>query len=726
MGKLARSLLLECEAAYTHSMMRFVVGLLAIISFLSPNFLAPAVATPRPGAPRPLQSEGVFIAGTHARLTGETLTFARGELNNLDWWSATPRRDTNASAKILDWVVSARALDPRDVQNVLSPDGSRLAYVSSRSGVEAIYLEPVGERMGDINIRRIAFRARNPVWMDANTLIYESTKAEQKGLYRISIPAGGGALGEPELLFSRGGEVAVSPDKKAICLAIIDEKSGGSQLFLLAPDGSGARVLPQTKGARRPSFSPDGKAIFFDAPAPVAEGSLVSASRERVIWTLPLVASPPVAQLFSAREAKNGDVEIVGTLFSSEEGNVQAQLEFSPGEGAEPVEGQPEMADASRVWFTCPLNRAPIHNGVLGSWPLPRKKAGETQAWTMRLTATDGAGERAVSTLTFMWPPDKNAGNSNITLPPFFAVNPEDYGLTIEPEAAPKIEPPKASAPPQVVPSKVVAPPVAAPKNTVPKIVPPTAAPTAAVPSKVVPPNAAPPKAAPPKVVAPPVKPAPVATSPSLPPSVPSFSSLPEPFDPAEIAPMPFPIRSDSEVEEEEESAPIPAAPLARRASAQAAPRIAKALPRAAPKPVEQKASKPAPKNNGGIPSRMKSGSTVPVTVILRNTGSRSWSSTGDSPVRLIYRWINADTNIRQRWAVHWLREEVPPGKSTQMKFDLVAPPATGRFILTYALVRLNSQIYDGKSYKPPSTKAKDHRWPGEFGAVSFNITVTP
>jgi hypothetical protein len=122
----------------------------------------------------------------------------------------------------------------------------------------------------------------------------------------------------------------------------------------------------------------------------------------------------------------------------------------------------------------------------------------------------------------------------------------------------------------------------------------------------------------------------------------------------------------------------------------------------------------------------MTVGSSVPVTVILRNTGSRVWSSTGDSPVRLIYRWVDAKTNIRHRWAVKWLRETVPPGKSTQLKFDLAAPTRAGDFILTYALVRLNPQVHDGKKYTPPPTKTTDHRWPGEFGAVSFRVQVTP
>lgn len=191
-----------------------------------------------------------------------------------------------------------------------------------------------------------------------------------------------------------------------------------------------------------------------------------------------------------------------------------------------------------------------------------------------------------------------------------------------------------------------------------------------------------------------------------------------EAFDPDEISPFPLPVQS------------TPAPPLARRAPVEAAPQIAQALPQktntAKSSTRKTNNAREAPKNDGGIPSQMESGASVPVTVVLRNTGSRSWSSNGESPVRLIYRWVSADNNIRYRWAVHWLQEVVQPGKSTRMKFDLIAPSAEGRFILTYALVRLNGQNYDGKTYKPPATKAKDHRWPGEFGAVSFRITVVP
>jgi hypothetical protein len=142
------------------------------------------------------------------------------------------------------------------------------------------------------------------------------------------------------------------------------------------------------------------------------------------------------------------------------------------------------------------------------------------------------------------------------------------------------------------------------------------------------------------------------------------------------------------------------------------------------PTPVQLQAGTSA--TNRGIPSRMKAGASTQVAVTLKNTGSRSWSSTGSSPVRLVVRWVNTATNSRSSWSVHWLGKTVEPGQSADVAFPLKAPSRSGKYTLTYALVRLNGQVYDGKKYTPPPSNAQDHRWPGEFGAVDFEIQVTP
>lgn len=121
----------------------------------------------------------------------------------------------------------------------------------------------------------------------------------------------------------------------------------------------------------------------------------------------------------------------------------------------------------------------------------------------------------------------------------------------------------------------------------------------------------------------------------------------------------------------------------------------------------------------------MKVNEAVPVAVTLRNTGSRDWSSTGNSPVRLVVRWVNNETKNRSKWAVKWLSKVVKPGDSVRVDFDLVAPSRPGKYSLSYALVRLGPETYDGKNYKLPAASAADQRWPGEFGTVSFEIEVS-
>jgi hypothetical protein len=280
--------------------------------------------------------------------------------------------------------------------------------------------------------------------------------------------------------------------------------------------------------------------------------------------------------------------------------------------------------------------------------------------WTLRLTVSDAA--RAQSTLTFNWPLDTDPGAAPFI--PLFATDRERYGL------GPLPDEPAAEAPVPVV----------------------------AVPDKAAP--------------------VPVTGTIALP--QPAVVSTPR------VTPAPGPAV------ETKQKPPLPAPAV--RVEARPVPKPTPApTPKPKPKPVPQPRPTPAPKsapkpqpqkNTGGIPSQMQINSSVPVTVVLRNTGTRSWSSQGASPVRLVYRWVDAKTGIRYRWALQWLREVVPPGGSTRLKFDLDAPPRAGNYILTYALVRLNWPTYDGKKYVPPASQAKDHRWPGEFGAVSFRITV--
>ena len=127
---------------------------------------------------------------------------------------------------------------------------------------------------------------------------------------------------------------------------------------------------------------------------------------------------------------------------------------------------------------------------------------------------------------------------------------------------------------------------------------------------------------------------------------------------------------------------------------------------------------------DSGVPTQMQPGSSVQVSMSLHNTGSNDWSSAGDSPVRFVVRWIDAQNHRRYSWSVKWLSGTVKPGQSTTISFKLTAPTRAANYQLMCGLVRLTSQ--SGKGYHPPASNAPDQHWNGEFSTVNYNVSVSP
>jgi hypothetical protein len=128
---------------------------------------------------------------------------------------------------------------------------------------------------------------------------------------------------------------------------------------------------------------------------------------------------------------------------------------------------------------------------------------------------------------------------------------------------------------------------------------------------------------------------------------------------------------------------------------------------------------------DSGVPAQMQPGSTVQISMSLKNTGANDWSSAGDSPVRFVLRWIDAQNHKRYSWAVKWLKGTVKPGESITLNFDLTAPTRVGNYQLMCGLVRLTPQSYDGSNYHPPASNAPDQHWDGEFSTVTYNVNVS-
>jgi len=92
----------------------------------------------------------------------------------------------------------------------------------------------------------------------------------------------------------------------------------------------------------------------------------------------------------------------------------------------------------------------------------------------------------------------------------------------------------------------------------------------------------------------------------------------------------------------------------------------------------------------------MKRGSSVPVQVIAKNKGDRSWSDPreadpkgdGSYAIRLGYRWLGPDgTPVTQYEARGDLSSAVPSGGTALFSMNVVAPSETGRYTLQFDLV---------------------------------------
>lgn len=185
-----------------------------------------------------------------------------------------------------------------------SPDGSRLAFVSSRSGDEELYvarangtgvtrltrlpgpdLSPAWSSDGSriawshdraiwtmnadgSNKRRVVARAKQwhehvtPTW-HGSRIVYASTRVSQFNTELFAVPA-------KRLTFTKGGDTVLgddsmpdfSPDGTRIAFTSNRDQQG--EIYVMKPDGSGQRRLTRRAGDDwEPDFSPDGKRIAF-------------------------------------------------------------------------------------------------------------------------------------------------------------------------------------------------------------------------------------------------------------------------------------------------------------------------------------------------------------------------------------------------------------------------------------------------------------------------------
>ena len=137
---------------------------------------------------------------------------------------------------------------------VLSPDGTRIVFTSTREGKQAIYLIDVS----GTNLRRITsdtFAEGSPTWSpDGSRIAFVRSSQTFGGAGLFTVNADGSGLAQ---VHGSGSQPAWSPDGSRIAF-------GDGAIYLIDPDGSNLTPLVSGMGSMDdPAWSPDGTRIAF-------------------------------------------------------------------------------------------------------------------------------------------------------------------------------------------------------------------------------------------------------------------------------------------------------------------------------------------------------------------------------------------------------------------------------------------------------------------------------
>ena len=664
-------------------------------------------------------------------------------------------------------------LSPPDVDSYdpcLSPDGKRVAFTSSSGGAESVNCLALDKSLGEFvassersvrepwrsgRLRQVATSARGARWVDARTLIFESTSIRAGrnalGLFLATLRPDG-AMSELRLLLARAREVAISPNGRALCAVVSAPPSGGAgangrepqpdatMLMISAPDGSGQKLLQDTLGARRPTFAADGRAVLFDAPA-VSENraeSRADRAAARVLWSVPLMRTPPVATLSNVlppsrlapgqstvlqvsgapSEVPGGAQDdsilaIVGTAFSTEWGPLSVRVDV--GEGELPTQ-----------WTLLTERNTPAQNEELARWKPPLNARGD---WTLRLRVRDAAGDEAQSLLPVTLPlllplslSDLGSRSAPAPRPPSVAASSIARGPGIGASIRPSVrkssnETSGASGTRSGVQGRLV------PRATMPRLAPapdstpsapqePSSASVATALARSGPaasaarqstrratPRTAP-KATPvPRAVK--VRPTPEAATP------PVALEAPQAVESVEIETMP--TRPD-DVSVSSASGASTSDALQERLQSGAKTSDELDLGVAGQAEVEVI----------GLPARLKVGQSVSVTVRWINRSGEVWPA--DRKIRLVNRFVKPETGRRNGWNFDWMKSDTPPGASGEQVIR-ITPRTSGRYRLIISVLQTPGEEFQAPSGRGGTVQL---RWPGELGQAIYTVEVAP
>jgi len=156
--------------------------------------------------------------------------------------------------------LAATALPAQDGRPSWSPDGTRLAFQSDRSGNWEIYVLQA-DGSGGSRLTNNADADMSPAWSPGGRhLAFQSDRGGGWSIYTMN--ADGTEVTRLATALPDGEEPAWSPDGSR--LALVSRSDGNAEIYVVNADGSGLlRLTENAADDEHPSWSPDGTRLAF-------------------------------------------------------------------------------------------------------------------------------------------------------------------------------------------------------------------------------------------------------------------------------------------------------------------------------------------------------------------------------------------------------------------------------------------------------------------------------
>jgi serine/threonine protein kinase/WD40 repeat protein len=220
------------------------------------------------GTPQPVA--GVGISSAAPSIVEGRMVYRQTGRPVIDTWRIPGRRSSADEVTPERLIASSRA----DLQAVLAPDGSRIAFSSYRSGVGQIWLvDRDGSR--PYQLTNLEKGAGTPAWSpDGHRIAFDSLES---GNYDLWVVDAAGGIPQ-QLTFEASDDGTPSWSRDGRWVYFHSNRGGPEQIWKIPADG-GEAVQVTRKGGFFARESPDGRTLYFYRVGPGVD--------ERSLWRMP-------------------------------------------------------------------------------------------------------------------------------------------------------------------------------------------------------------------------------------------------------------------------------------------------------------------------------------------------------------------------------------------------------------------------------------------------------